>query len=247
MTGKRKAAYEELVKDNDDDNDDEDEELEEDDVGDEDEEEDDEMAGSDDGMDIESEGSLDDAVAAVEDVVDDLVFDVRNLTASNYHAVRVGNKKDIERILMDHTQRSVQLLINRIFACPVEKSDVGPLAVLPAEVSVIPREKRIPEAAPETKWERFAKEKGITKKKKERMIWDDDAKEFRPRYGYKRANSGVDELPIVEVKAGQDPYADPWATSREQKKARVNKNLKNQLKNQLRAMGGKSAGKLLWI
>lgn len=33
------------------------------------------------------------------------------------------------------------------------------------------------------------------------MMWDDDLKEWRPRHGYKRANDGVLNHAIVEVKA----------------------------------------------
>lgn len=131
----------------------------------------------------------------------------------------------------------------RIFSCPIEKTDLGPLAVLPEELFVYPREKKVPEVTPETRWEKYAKEKGIKKRKRERMIFDDDMQEWRPRYGYKRANSGIDEIPIVEVKHGQDPNKDPWEESRKQKKARVDKNMENRVKNQNR--NSKSKSKLL--
>ena len=49
-------------------------------------------------------------------------------------------------------------------------------------------------------WDRFAREKGITGKKRSRMVWDNDMKEWRPRHGYKRANDGVLNHPIVEAK-----------------------------------------------
>lgn len=103
----------------------------------------------------------------------------------------------------------------------------------------LPREKKLPETKPDTRWEKFAKDKGITNKKRERMIFDENFQEWRPRFGYKRANNGIDELPIVEVGHGQDPFADPWAASRQSKKERVSKNLKNQLKNDFVAAGGK--------
>ncbi len=69
------------------------------------------------------------------------------------------------------------------------------------------------------------------------MVYDDNSGEFRPRYGYKRADSGIDEIPIVEVKAGKDPNVDPWAASKKEKKARVEKNLHNQMNNKLKAAG----------
>jgi len=36
-----------------------------------------------------------------------------------------------------------------------------------------------------TRWEEYAAQKGIQKRKRERMIWDEEMKEWRPRYGFK--------------------------------------------------------------
>lgn len=65
---------------------------------------------------------------------------------------------------------------------------------------VCSREKPIPQPKKETRWEKFAKEKGITKKKKSRMMWDEASQEWKPRWGYGRANAGEEEEPIIEVK-----------------------------------------------
>jgi regulator of ribosome biosynthesis len=109
----------------------------------------------------------------------------------------------------------------------------------------MPRAQRIPEPKPLTKWEKFAAEKGIKKTKRERMVFDESRQEYAPRYGYKRVNGGIEDQPIVEIKAGQDPFLDPWENARVEKKQRVARNLKNQAKNQERAEGkGKSKGKI---
>ena len=105
----------------------------------------------------------------------------------------------------------------------------------------MPRATKIPEAKPMTKWEKFAREKGIKKQKKDRMVYDEHHQEYRPRFGYKRANAGIEDMPVVEVKPGQDPYSDPWSDARADKKARVKKNVKNQQRNTGRAL--KAAGK----
>ena len=110
--------------------------------------------------------------------------------------------------------------------------------MLPSEKTVLPREKHVPEPKQDTKWEKFAKEKGIKNKKRERMVFEEDSQEFRPRFGYKRAKNGVEDMPIVEIKNGQDPFKDPWAEERKDKKARVVKNQKNEKKNIFRANGG---------
>lgn len=128
---------------------------------------------------------------------------------------------------------------------PTDDTDVGRVAILPDEITRLPREKRIPEPKPETKWEKFAKEKGIQKKKRDRMIFDEVTQQWAPRFGYKRANAGVIDQPIIEVKAGEDPFKDPWAEARTEKKARVQKNLKAQERNQRlsQGRGGKAGGK----
>lgn len=104
---------------------------------------------------------------------------------------------------------------------------------------MLPRAHKLIEEKPETKWEKFAREKGIKNTKRERMVYDEDMGEFRPRYGYKRANNGIEDIPIVEIKEGQDPYADPWSEERKEKKQRVQKNAKNQIQNTKRALGAK--------
>jgi regulator of ribosome biosynthesis len=128
---------------------------------------------------------------------------------------------------------------NRLVALPTEDSDVGKLTLLPNEETRLPRSYKVPEPRPETKWEKFAKEKGIKKVKKDRMVYDDKEDEYRPRFGYKRANTGIEEIPIVEVKTGSDPFADPWAAEQTDKRARVKKNLKQQMTNIKRSMKGK--------
>lgn len=124
--------------------------------------------------------------------------------------------------------------------CPVEQSPMGPLVVLPSEAFRMPRCYKLPEEQPETKWEKFAKEKGIKNKKRERMVYDELTDSFRPRYGYQsKKNALLAETPVMEVKTGADPFADPWAEERVAKKQRVKKNEKNQKKNLFRAGKGK--------
>jgi len=189
-------------------------------------------AGS--GSDSDGSGSDDDRA---EDVVDDLTYDVRNLTACSYSGLLVpADKEEKEEFLADTTVRAAQLLLKRVFNLVTESNDTDVLAILPEkEVLVLPRAQRVPDAPIETKWEKYAKEKGIQKKKKERMVFDETDQEYKPRYGYKRGNTGIEHEPVLEIKKGQDPYADPWEAAATDKKVRVAKNTKQQLKNAERA------------
>jgi regulator of ribosome biosynthesis len=180
------------------------------------------------------------AVSNDHDEYDDLHYDVYNLTASDRHEIQLlpGDK---QQQLQELTTRTTQLLVKRIFECEHESSDAGPLAILPTEVSRLPREKRIPDPKPETKWEKFAREKGIQKKKKERMVFDEVSQTYAPRYGYKRLKTGIEDHVIVEVKKGHDPLVDPWEAAEKDKKDKVKTNAKNQQKNIIRAL--KKSGK----
>lgn len=94
----------------------------------------------------------------------------------------------------------------------------------------------------ETKWEKFAKEKGISlnKEKRSRKVWDEVTGEWKHRHGYDKASKagGADsskEWPIMEVKANEDPYEDPWERQRDAKRARTEKNMENRMRNEERA------------
>lgn len=138
---------------------------------------------------------------------------------------------------------TIEFALFRLRSLPTDISETGPVTVLPAEVLSLPRFKKIPEPKPETKWEKFAREKGIKKTKKDRMLYDETTGEYAPRFGYKRTKGGLEDQAIVEIKPGDDPYADPWAEDRKQKKARVDKNTQQRVKNQARALKIKGKGK----
>lgn len=61
--------------------------------------------------DEESTGSRE--IENNEDVVDDLGYDVHNLLACNYHAIRIGNNEDKEEVLKSHFKRAAQLLMKK--------------------------------------------------------------------------------------------------------------------------------------
>ena len=144
------------------------------------------------------------AEVAEADLEEDLQYDVRNLTIFNPHEVDASAMagSGCEDMLEKMATKGVQSLINRLFALPFEEdATAGPVVKLPVhEHFRLPREKPVPMPRPETKWEKFAKEKGITKKKRDRMIWDEEQKEWKPRWGYERANGGIANHGIVEVK-----------------------------------------------
>jgi regulator of ribosome biosynthesis len=109
-----------------------------------------------------------------------------------------------------------------------------------------PREKPLPKKKAMTKWEAFAKQKGINaKKKKSRMVWCEVTKSWKPRWGYMSAKkakelnkNGESKDWVREVKDGEDAEVDPWTKEKRDKKERVDKNEMARLKNIARNMKG---------
>jgi regulator of ribosome biosynthesis len=60
---------------------------------------------------------------------------------------------------------------------------MGIFAELPEPTTQLPRAKPIPKEKPMTRWEKFAKSKGIQKKKQDRYEYDETLGEERPRFG----------------------------------------------------------------
>lgn len=173
----------------------------------------------------------------------DLDFDLGNLLACDKNRIetrdfREQKKEDFLRSL---ARDNTQLLINEIWKVPTERVEEAIVAKLPDPVTPLPREKPPPKPRPPTKWEEFAKLKGIQKKKKTNLVWDETAKEWRRRWGYKRANDDTKEW-VIEVPETGDPNEDQFAKRVKAKKERVAKNEYNRLKNIARAQKVKVPG-----
>lgn len=61
----------------------------------------------------------------------------------------------------------------------------------------------MPKPKAPTKWERFAKEKGISHKTRERDEWDEERQAWVPRWGKGGKNKDKEEQWLTEVKAGE--------------------------------------------
>uniref|UniRef100_A0A8C2JDL8 Ribosome biogenesis regulatory protein n=1 Tax=Cyprinus carpio TaxID=7962 RepID=A0A8C2JDL8_CYPCA len=166
----------------------------------------------------------------------DLEFDPGNLLAFDKNRLDTREFKDNKRedFLRSLARDNTQLLINEMWKLPTERVEEIIVAKLPDPTTPFPREKPAPKPKPPTKWEQFAKLKGIQKKKKTNLVWDDVHKEWRRRWGYKRAKDDTKEW-LIEVPENADPSEDQFAKRNKAKKERVAKNEYNRLKNIARA------------
>ncbi|XP_030624896.1 ribosome biogenesis regulatory protein homolog [Chanos chanos] len=173
----------------------------------------------------------------------DLEFDAGNLLALDKNRIDVSDFKQQKKddFLRSLARDNTQLLINEIWKHPTERVEEVIVVKLPEPTTVLPREKPAPKPRPPTKWEEFAKLKGIQKKKKTNLVWDEVHKEWRRRWGYKRAKDGTKEW-LIEVPENADPNEDQFAKRNKEKKERVAKNEFNRLRNIARAQKLKVPG-----
>ncbi|XP_061569147.1 ribosome biogenesis regulatory protein homolog [Cololabis saira] len=173
----------------------------------------------------------------------ELEFDVGDLLACDTNRIetrdfRTQKKEDFLRSL---ARDNTQLLINEIWKLPTERVEEAIVAKLPQPTTRLPREKPPPKPRPETRWEQFARLKGIQNKKKTNLVWDETAKEWRRRWGYKRARDDTKDW-LIEVPETADPNEDQFLKRSKAKKERVAKNEFNRLKNIARAQKIKTPG-----
>ncbi|KAF3617263.1 Ribosome biogenesis regulatory protein -like protein [Capsicum annuum] len=160
-------------------------------------------------------------------------LDVGNLMASYPHhnfASPPSSREELVKECLQEGTKLVQAIADALFNLPSTESPDGPLVQLPQPTTRLPREKPLPKPKPPTKWELFAKKKGIQKRKKDKVVFDDQTGSWKRRHGYDRVNDDKD-VPIIEAKATDEPGQDPFAERQEDKKKRIEKQEKNRYSN----------------
>lgn len=136
---------------------------------------------------------------------------------------------------------STQILIENLFNLSIERVQEVYVAKLPKPSTIFPREKQVPRQKPLTKWEQYAKMKGISNKKKSRKVFDEASGEWKPAWGYKRKDDSTKQW-LIEIKKNQDPNQDFFSKKTEEKNERVAKNELQRLRNIARANKKKVPG-----
>jgi len=172
-----------------------------------------------------------------------LEIDAGFLTVTDLnHIDHESYNEDLETYLQTTARDGIQSLLNSLFTLPTHPSPDGPIAQLPAPVTDLPRAKPLPKPKPLTKWQKFAKEKGISHSKKDKAVWDEEKQEWVSRWGWKGKNKELETQWLTEVPANADVDHDPSKIARDARKARVSKNEKQKAQNIARAQGESSGG-----
>jgi len=166
------------------------------------------------------------------------------------------NQVDKEQVttsayLLSLARDNTQLLLNSIWQLETERVEDAVIAKFPNPTFKLPREKPAPKPKAMTKWEKYAKDKGIDKKKKkDRLVWDDVVSKWVPQFGYKKAQAEADKNWMIPMKQNADPTEDPFEKIAENKREKIAKNELQRLRNLARnkkvevpSMGVVPAGK----
>ena len=110
--------------------------------------------------------------------------------------------------------------------------------LLPKTKIEFPRFQKFERIQTKTKWEKFAKEKGIQKiKKRSKLVWSAEAKDWVPRWGHKSEKHLKDEMDIIrEVKKNGNAYEDPFLVTKNERKIKSGKQKVREMQNKLRCV-----------
>ncbi|GMR32785.1 hypothetical protein PMAYCL1PPCAC_02980 [Pristionchus mayeri] len=166
----------------------------------------------------------------VNKVVDPFVDCGRLLLIDRDPITEFGNEDE----LITRARNNVQFLFNKVWELDKKRVEDSIVAILPKPVFKLPREKPIPEKRAPTKWEEYAKLKGIAPRKhRGNKVFDEASGEWKPRWGYRRGNDNTKDW-CIEVPENRGDDVDMFEERRAAKKERVAKNETQRLKNMAR-------------
>ena len=101
---------------------------------------------------------------------------------------------------------------------------------LPEAIITLPRSLPIPVAKPLTKWEKYKQEKGITQRKRSRMVYSEEVGDWVPRWGRGSVKKIQDSMNwAMEEK---EPGVNPFEQKSNERQLAKAKQMKRQIKNE---------------
>ncbi|EEQ91898.1 hypothetical protein RJZ56_006580 [Blastomyces dermatitidis] len=142
-------------------------------------------------------------------------FDLGHLLALDPNPLTLPNNTSLNAALASTARDGAQSLLNQLLTtCPITATPRdGILLSLPPRNTLLPRFKPLPAPKQPTKWELFARKKGIGKynkklgsgggsaeaERRKKLVYDEASGEWVPRWGYKGKNKSGENDWLVEV------------------------------------------------
>ncbi|KAL1304652.1 hypothetical protein AAFC00_003613 [Neodothiora populina] len=138
-----------------------------------------------------------------------------------------------------------QALLNQLLStCPVTRAEDSVTLTLPQPLTLLPREKPIPAEKPLTKWQEFAKKKGIRAKTRDsNLVYDEDKGEWVPKWGYKGKNKEAEKEWLVEVDEKKEKASgEPGDARKEKRNERVERMRRQERRERANEKRGTASG-----
>lgn len=193
------------------------------------------------------------------------VHDAGHMLITDPNPLSQMTSATLEASLASTARDAAQSLLNHMLTtCPIHRappastSSSGITMMLPQPVYGLPREKKIPQPRPPTKWEQFAAKKGIGRNKagggitkvgelesaSKKMVFDEARDDWVPKWGYKGRNKKGEGEWLVEVdeKKGrqQTESSNMRSENRTTRKDRIRRNERLQRANERKGRKGKT-------
>jgi len=174
---------------------------------------------------------------------ENIFFDTRRLVIvdSNNPLNSKNNEKELtETIMMNKAKQNYIDFASSLFDIlnkqqGEEKEDLDydkapDELTLPESIITLPRSLPIPIQKPMTKWEKYKMEKGITQRKRGRMVYSEEVGDWVPRWGKGSAKHIQDSMNwVMEEK---EPGVNPFEQKSNEKQLAKAKQMKRQIKNE---------------
>ena len=179
----------------------------------------------------------------LEEKRENIFYDTRRLVIidSNNILNEKNNEKELtETIMINKAKQNYISFASTLFDLLLkqqgkEKEDIDydkapDELTLPEAILTLPRSLPIPVAKPLTKWEKYKKEKGITQRKRARMVYSEEVGDWVPRWGLGSVKKIQDSMNwVMEEK---EPGVNPFEQRSNEKQLAKAKQLKRQMKNE---------------
>ncbi|KAK5806814.1 hypothetical protein VI817_001072 [Penicillium citrinum] len=140
-------------------------------------------------------------------------FDLGNILVNDPNPLELPTSQSLDTSLQAIARDGTQSLLNQLLTtCQITSYAAnGVLLNLPPPATTLPRHKPLPTPKPPTKWELFARKKGIgkysskpgaalaDKERRKNLVYDEASGEWVPKWGYKGKNKEADNQWLVEV------------------------------------------------
>lgn len=166
-------------------------------------------------------------------------FDLGLLLGQDPNAITLDHSS-LEQSLAQVARDGAQSIINQLLTtCPISPTKEGVLLSLPQPTTALPREKPVPQAKAQTKWERFAEKAGIkakTREQRRNLAYDEVSGEWKRKWGYGGLNKKGENDPIMEVDMEKERERKEGTSirgdGRRERKERIKRNERKMRKNQ---------------